>query len=63
MPTSKIVTTTARISAPVESCQVFAGIYDDELDGRVEGVLTVDWFVIVGDTLVLVKFFDDMIVE
>jgi len=33
------------------------------LDGRVEGVLNVNLFVVVGDMLMLVKFFDGMTVE
>jgi hypothetical protein len=36
MPTSRSITTTDRISAPVESCHVYGGIFEDELDGRVE---------------------------
>jgi hypothetical protein len=63
MPTSTSITATARITAPVESRHVYGGIYEDRLDGRVEGVLNVDLFVVVGDALVLVKFCDDMTVE
>ena len=63
MPTNRSITTTARISAPVESCHVYGGIFEDGLDGRVEIVLNVDLFVVVGNTLVLVKFFDDITVE
>ena len=33
------------------------------MDGRVERVLNVDLFVVVGGALVLVKFCDDMTVE
>ena len=33
------------------------------MDGRVEGVLSVDLFVVVSDTRVLVRFFDDKTVE
>jgi hypothetical protein len=63
MPTSRSITTTARISAVVESCHVYGGIFENWLDGRVEGVLNVDLFVVVGDKLVLVKLFDEMTVE
>jgi len=63
MPTSTSITATARITAPVESCHVYGGIYEDGLDGRVERVLNVDLFVVVGGALVLVKFCDDMTVE
>jgi hypothetical protein len=63
IPTSRSITTTARISAPVECCQAYSRIFEDGLDGRVEDVLNVELFAIVGDTLVLVKLFNDMTVE
>jgi len=63
MPTSRAITTTIRTSAAVDSCQANCGIFEDRLDGRVEGVLSVNLFVVVGDMLMLVKFFDGMTVE
>jgi len=63
MPAIRSITTTARISAPVECCHIYGRIFENGLDGRVEDVLNVDLFVIVDDTFVLVKFFDDMTVE
>jgi hypothetical protein len=38
-------------------------MFEDGLDGRVEDVLNVKLFAVVGDTLVLVKLLDDMTVE
>ena len=63
MPTSRIITTTTRISALVDSSLVKGGIFEDRLDGRVEGVLNVNLLVIVGGTLVLVKLVSGMTVE
>ena len=60
MPTRSITTTT-RISAPADSCHVNCGIFEDRLNGRVEGVLNL--LAIVGDTLVFVKLVACMTVE
>jgi hypothetical protein len=58
MPTSRSTTTTTRISArTVESCQAYRSIFEEGLDGEVKGVLSVILFVVIGDTLVLVRFF------
>jgi len=63
MPTSRTIATTTRISAPVDSSLVSCGIFDDRLDGRVESVLSVGWFAVVGGALVLVRVFGGMTVE
>ena len=62
MPTSRSITTTPRISAPVEPSHVCGRIFENGLDGRVEGVLNVDVFAVAGDTPGLVRL-DDMTVE
>jgi len=60
------MTTNARTNSPFEGGQVYGRIFeifDNGLDGSVEAALNVDSFVVVGGTLVLVKFADDMAVE
>jgi len=62
MPTSRSITTTARISAPVEFSHVYGRMFENGLDGEVEGELNVDMIVVAGDTPVLVRL-DAMAVE
>ena len=63
-PTSRSITTTTGISAPVDSCHMTCRIFEDMLDdGGFEGLLNVSMLVVVGDTLVLVKVFVGMTVE
>jgi len=62
MPTSRSITTTARISALVEFSHVYDRMFENGLDGEVEGELNVDMIVVAGDTPVLVRL-DAMAVE
>jgi hypothetical protein len=62
MPTSRSITRTARISALVEFSHVYGRMFENGLDGRLEGELKVDWVTVVDDTPVLVRL-DAMAVE